>query len=56
MKRGGGWRNPLKEKFPPGQPLPEKFSEDYSQYREWLNGALTSTAATLAAADHLSPR
>ena len=56
MKRGGRWRNPLKEKFPPGRPLPEKFSEDFSQYREWLSGEHTSPAATLAAADHLSPR
>jgi murein DD-endopeptidase MepM/ murein hydrolase activator NlpD len=56
MKRGGRWRNPVKEKFPPGRPLPKEYSEDFSRYREWLSGELTSPVAAIAALDHLSPR
>lgn len=44
MKRHGRWINPLREKFPPGKPLPAKYAEDFALYRQWLAGRLETPA------------
>jgi murein DD-endopeptidase MepM/ murein hydrolase activator NlpD len=52
MKKHGRWANPLREKFPPGKPLPENRLEEFARYREWLTGELSTPPGTfLASAD-----
>jgi murein DD-endopeptidase MepM/ murein hydrolase activator NlpD len=52
MKKGGRWVNPLQHKFPPGKPLPQEHLAEFSRYREWLTGRLSSPpGAFLADAD-----
>ena len=55
MKKGGRWVNPLKQKFPPGEPLPETRLAEFSRYQEWLTGEL-STPPGLFLADTVSSR
>jgi murein DD-endopeptidase MepM/ murein hydrolase activator NlpD len=55
MKKGGRWVNPLKQKFPPGKPLPEARLAEFSRYQEWLTGDL-STPPGLFLADTAAPR
>ena len=54
MKKHGRWRNPLREKFPPGKPLPEEFHDDFTAYHEWLGGGLSTPSGTLAALSEVS--
>ncbi len=49
LKHRGSWRNPLREKFPPGEPLPEGLAERFEGYREWLSGALSTPPDTMVA-------
>lgn len=42
MKRHGTWRNPLREKFPPGNPLPDEYQEEFAAYKDWLTGTLVT--------------
>jgi murein DD-endopeptidase MepM/ murein hydrolase activator NlpD len=42
MKRHGTWRNPLREKFPPGNPLPDEYHEEFAAYQDWLTGTLVT--------------
>jgi murein DD-endopeptidase MepM/ murein hydrolase activator NlpD len=56
MKKGGRWVNPLKQKFPPGEPLPETRLAEFSRYQEWLTGRLSSPPGLfLAGADSPGP-
>jgi murein DD-endopeptidase MepM/ murein hydrolase activator NlpD len=49
MKKHGRWVNPLREKFPPGKPLPESRLAEFARYREWLTGELSTPAGTFLA-------
>jgi murein DD-endopeptidase MepM/ murein hydrolase activator NlpD len=51
MKRNGSWRNPLREKFPPGKPLPEDYRPEFSEYQEWLTGKLMTPSGAYLTAD-----
>jgi murein DD-endopeptidase MepM/ murein hydrolase activator NlpD len=42
MKRHGRWINPLREKFPPGKPLPKEYAGSFREYRDWLAGRLST--------------
>jgi len=55
LERNGRWVNPLKEKFPPGAPLPASQTVAFEEYREWLAGRLVTppdTFLALAGGDH----
>jgi murein DD-endopeptidase MepM/ murein hydrolase activator NlpD len=46
MKKNGSWRNPLREKFPPGKSLPEEFQDKFAEYQDWLTGERMSPAGS----------
>jgi murein DD-endopeptidase MepM/ murein hydrolase activator NlpD len=49
MKYNGRWLNPLRQKFPPGKPLPERYAAPFEEYKEWLTGQLETPSDTFIA-------
>jgi murein DD-endopeptidase MepM/ murein hydrolase activator NlpD len=50
MKKSGSWRNPLREKFPPGKPLPGEFLDKFAEYQDWLTGGRVSPGGSFLSA------